>query len=53
LKKFEKDRYLTGLGQTAATIAHDLKNPLITILGFARRLQAGKGDPRTWASNYC
>jgi signal transduction histidine kinase len=47
LKKFEKDRYLTGLGQTAATIAHDLKNPLITILGFARRLQAGKGDPRT------
>ena len=30
----------------AATIAHDLKNPLITILGFARRLQLGKGDPR-------
>ncbi|MFH0789722.1 MAG: HAMP domain-containing sensor histidine kinase [Pseudomonadota bacterium] len=44
-KKLEKDRYLTGLGQTAATIVHDLKNPLITILGFARRLQAGKGDP--------
>lgn len=44
-KKLEKDRYLTGLGQTAATIAHDLKNPLISILGFARRLKAGKGDP--------
>jgi two-component system, NtrC family, sensor histidine kinase HydH len=44
-RQLEKDRYLTGLGQTAATIVHDLKNPLITILGFARRLQAGKGDP--------
>jgi signal transduction histidine kinase len=44
-KQLEKDRYLTGLGQAAATIVHDLKNPLITILGFARRLQAGKGDP--------
>ena len=47
LKKLEKDRYLTGLGQAAATIVHDLKNPLITILGFARRLQVGKGDPGT------
>ena len=45
-KQLEKARYLTGLGQSAATIVHDLKNPLITILGFARRLQAGKGDPR-------
>ena len=44
-KQLEKDRYLAGLGQAAATIVHDLKNPLITILGFARRLQAGKGDP--------
>ena len=47
LKKLEKDRYLTGLGQAAATIVHDLKNPLITILGFSRRLQVGKGDPGT------
>ena len=46
-KQLEKDRYLTGLGQSAATIVHDLKNPLITILGFARRLQAGKGNPDT------
>lgn len=44
-KKLERDRYLTGLGQAAATIVHDLKNPLITIQGFARRLKAGKGDP--------
>ena len=44
-KQLEKDRYLAGLGQAAATIVHDLKNPLITILGFARRLQAGKGNP--------
>jgi two-component system, NtrC family, sensor histidine kinase HydH len=46
-KQLEKDRYLTGLGQSAATIVHDLKNPLITILGFARRLPAGKGNPDT------
>lgn len=45
LKQLEKDRYLTGLGQAAATIVHDLKTPLLAILGFARRLQAGKGDP--------
>lgn len=40
----EKDRYLAGLGQAAAAIVHDLKNPLISILGFARRLSRGKGD---------
>jgi two-component system, NtrC family, sensor histidine kinase HydH len=43
-RQLEKDRYLTGLGQAAATIVHDLKNPLMSILGFARRLKAGKGD---------
>jgi signal transduction histidine kinase len=47
LKQLEKDRYLTGLGQAAATIVRDLKTPLLAILGFARRLQAGKGDPDT------
>ncbi len=47
LKQLEKDRYLTGLGQAAATIVHDLKTPLLAILGFARRLQAGKGDTNT------
>jgi len=41
-KQLEKDRYLAGLGQIAATIVHDLKNPLITILGFAGRIKTGK-----------
>ncbi len=43
----EKDRYLAGLGQVATTIVHDLKNPLITVLGFARRIREGKGDINT------
>lgn len=43
-KQLEKDRYLAGLGQAATTIVHDLKNPLITILGFAKRIQEGKGN---------
>ena len=42
----EKDRYLAGLGQAAAAIVHDLKNPLITVLGYARRINQGKGDIR-------
>lgn len=40
----ERDRYLAGLGQASAAIAHDLRNPLISISGFARRLHQGKGD---------
>lgn len=40
----EKDRYLSGLGQAAAAIVHDLKNPLISIIGFARRIREGKGN---------
>ena len=47
--QLEKDRYLTGLGQVAATIVHDLKNPLISILGFAKRIREGKGDINTAA----
>ncbi|GBE41624.1 MAG TPA: HAMP domain-containing histidine kinase [Nitrospirae bacterium] len=43
----EKDRYLAGLGQASAAIVHDLKNPLISISGFARRLNQGKGDVDT------
>ena len=46
-RQFERDRYLAGLGQIAATIVHDLKNPLITILGFARRIKAGKTNVDT------
>ncbi len=40
----ERDRYLASIGQVATTIVHDLKNPLITILGFARRIQEQKGN---------
>jgi len=43
-KQMEKERYLTGLGQAATAIVHDLKNPLITIEGFARRIKEGKGE---------
>ncbi|MDA8239297.1 MAG: HAMP domain-containing sensor histidine kinase [Nitrospiraceae bacterium] len=43
----EKDRYLAGIGQAAAAIVHDLRNPLITILGFAKRLEEGKGGRET------
>lgn len=48
-KELERNRYLSNLGQVAATIVHDLKNPLITILGFARRIQEGKGNIDTAA----
>lgn len=44
LKQAEQDRYLAGIGQVATVIVHDLKNPLISILGFAKRLREGKGE---------
>jgi signal transduction histidine kinase len=40
--QLEKERYLAGIGQIATTIVHDLKNPLITIIGFSRRILEGK-----------
>jgi signal transduction histidine kinase len=43
----ERERYLAGLGQASTAIVHDLRNPLITIEGFARRIQNGKGDTVT------
>jgi two-component system sensor kinase FixL len=39
----QKEQYLSGIGQAASAIVHDLKNPVVTILGFAKRLQEGKG----------
>jgi signal transduction histidine kinase len=48
-RQAEKDKHLARIGQAAAVIAHDLKNPLITILGFARRLHEGKEDARSAA----
>lgn len=43
-KQLEKEQYLAGIGKVATTIVHDLKNPLITILGFARRIKEKKGN---------
>jgi signal transduction histidine kinase len=43
-KELDKERYLASIGQVATTIVHDLKNPLITILGFTRRIREGKGN---------
>lgn len=45
--QIEKNRRLADIGQVAASIVHDLKNPLITILGFAQRIQDGKGNTDT------
>jgi len=39
-----KERYLAAIGQVATNIAHDMKNPLVTILGFVKRIKEGKGD---------
>jgi len=43
-RQVERERYLAGIGRVATVIVHDLKNPLISILGFARRICEGKGD---------
>ncbi|MFC1833516.1 PAS domain-containing sensor histidine kinase [Thermodesulfobacteriota bacterium] len=40
----EREKYLAGIGQAATTIVHDLKNPLIAILGLGQRIQEGKVD---------
>jgi signal transduction histidine kinase len=42
--QLEKERYLASLGQASAAIVHDLKSPIITVGGFARRIKEGKGD---------
>ncbi len=43
-QKSEKDHYLTSLGRASAAIVHDLKTPLITIAGFAKRISKDRGD---------
>ncbi len=39
----ERDRSLAEIGRIATVIVHDLKNPLIAISGFAKRLKEGRG----------
>ena len=46
-KQSERDRYLMGLGQAATMIVHDLKNPLFTIIGFAKRIMEKKENNDT------
>lgn len=44
-KQSERDRLLASIGKVSTTIVHDLKNPLITILGFAKHIREGKDNP--------
>lgn len=43
-EQIEKQQYLSGVGRAASAIVHDLKNPLIAILAFGRRLLEGKTE---------
>ena len=43
-ERSEKERDLARIGQVSTAIVHDLKNPLITILGFSRRIKEKKGN---------
>lgn len=45
----ETERYLAGLGQAAATIVHDLRNPLLTISIAAKHIEEDKEEPKTGA----
>jgi len=50
-RELEKDRHLSRIGQVAATIVHDLKNPLIAIKWGAQRILKGKGNIQTNAQS--
>jgi two-component system, NtrC family, sensor histidine kinase HydH len=39
--QLEQHRYLSGLGQAAAVLVHDLKNPLLSIRADIRRFEKG------------
>lgn len=42
-EEMDRQKYLATIGQAATTIVHDLKNPVITIKAFVRRIKEGKG----------
>jgi signal transduction histidine kinase len=43
-QELEKERYLSGLGQAAAAVVHDLKNPIFVIAASLARIRDGRGD---------
>jgi signal transduction histidine kinase len=43
-RQLELNRYLSGLGQAAAVLVHDLKNPLLNVKAAIRRLEKGTGS---------
>lgn len=48
-EQIERERYVTGIGRAATAIVHDLKNPVISILGFARRIKEGRSEAKSAA----
>ncbi len=44
--QMRRSEKLAGLGEMAAAVAHEIKNPLNAVLGFAQRLSAKLDDPR-------
>jgi len=49
--ELKKQERLTILGEMAARVAHELKNPIVVIGGFVKRLEKKLEDPET-ARNY-
>ncbi len=41
-RQFEKNRYLSGLGQANAVLVHDLRNPLLVIQAAIKRVRNGR-----------